>query len=68
MRYVAVSMVTDTQTHTHTHTTHVQNDYRNPLAHAPRVNNVVMVGFYNVHDIVDSTKDTFECLLDKMHE
>ena len=28
-------MVTDRQTHTHT-----QNDYRNPTAHAPRVNQV----------------------------
>ena len=32
MRYVAASVVTDRQTDT-------QNDYRNPTAHAPRVNN-----------------------------
>jgi hypothetical protein len=29
----------DIHTHTHTHThTHRSNDYRNPAAHAPRVN------------------------------
>ena len=41
MRYAAASVVADTQTdrqtHTHTHT-HTQNDYRNPRACAPRVN------------------------------
>ena len=33
-RYVAASVVTDRQTDT-------QNDYRNPTAHAPRVNDLI---------------------------
>ena len=42
MRYVVASVVTDRYTDRHTHThTHTQNDYRNPMAHAPRVNELL---------------------------
>ena len=42
-RYVAASVITDRQTDT-------QNDYRNPTAHAPRVNhkNVAYMYMYSV--------------------
>ena len=48
-RYLAVSLITDRQTDT-------QNDYRNPAAHALRVNNII-IGMqchnYNYTDTVE---------------
>jgi len=46
--YVAARVVTDRQTDTHTHThTHTQNDYCNPMVHAPRVNEYCTYKLHN---------------------